>query len=91
MSNDPAMRPWTTPGILGVSRYICPFECGWFHDEPPIAAFADPDPALTNLDAMIASSTTKTLKRHMLAIEAVLAEHLRDHDHAPACFTRGEA
>lgn len=76
----------------GTTRYLCPLECGWYHDVPPpgmdrIAALGvTADPTIADLHEAINSLATRTYLAKAERTETALREHLDTH--TTAQFTR---
>lgn len=68
----------------GTTRYLCPLECGWYHDEPPPTAervleLADP-PGIVGMSASALSLFTRSaFYREAQQREQELREHLATH------------
>ncbi len=61
----------------GTTRYLCPLECGWHHDRPPL-------PLPTHATTPIAPEAIQHMARVVLRqdaerVEAALREHLATH------------
>lgn len=61
----------------GTTRYLCPLECGWHHDRPPL-----PDPTGVSADpgAWTAEEAFESWSRNVMVREAQRTEEaLREH------------
>lgn len=72
----------TTP-VSGTTRYLCPLECGWHHDEAP-PSLADiegvaPDPDARAFQDVFNSIVTNATLRRAARTETALREHLETH------------
>ena len=69
--------------VAGTTRYLCPLECGWHHDEPPPsmsdAAGITPDPAAGDLSEAIASIAGQAVRGRADETEEALSVHLGTH------------
>jgi hypothetical protein len=67
----------------GTTRYLCPAQCGWYHDVPPptaadAAGIPVPESA-TNISEAISYLAGEAVLRTAAATEAVLVAHLDTH------------
>lgn len=73
----------TNAVISGTTRYLCPLECGWHHDEPPFepsdAVGIVPDPAATDLQGAISSIAEQVGYRRAETVESAVREHVATH------------
>ena len=72
-----------SPPPPGTTRYLCPLECGWHHDDPPpspedVRGVA-PDPDVRNFQEAVSSIAGKAAMRRLEQTEAALKEHLATH------------
>jgi hypothetical protein len=63
--------------VPGTTRYLCPLECGWHHDRPPL-------PLPTDVTVPIAPEAVQRMAEHLLRqdverVETALREHLATH------------
>lgn len=71
--------------VPGTTRYLCPLECGWYHDVPPpgldrVAALGvTADPAATDIHEAITSLAHRTMYAEAERTETALREHLATH------------
>ncbi|MDH6448204.1 hypothetical protein M2155_000612 [Streptomyces sp. SAI-119] len=71
----------------GTTRYLCPLECGWHHDDPPPSPEdvrdVAPDPDVRNFQEAVSSIAGKAAMRRLEQTETALKQHLATHT-APA-------
>ena len=74
--------------VAGTTRYLCPLECGWHHDRPPLPdpTGVAPDPGARTAEEALASWTTNVMLREAQRTEEALREHLATH--TPEQFVR---
>lgn len=71
--------------VPGTTRYLCPLECGWYHDVPPpgldrIAALGvTADTTIADPHEAINSLATRTYLAEAERTETALREHLDTH------------
>lgn len=62
--------------VPGTTRYLCPLECGWHHDRPPL-------PMPTDASVPIAPEAVQRMageaRQDVARAEAALREHLATH------------
>lgn len=67
----------------GTTRYLCPLECGWHHDDPPPSAEdlagIVPDPNFRHFSDLVGSIASKAAMRRLERTEAALRGHLEEH------------
>lgn len=60
--------------VAGTTRYLCPLECGWYHDRPPHPTTWVPT-AVESIQEMAAEITRQDAAR----VEKAVREHLATH------------
>lgn len=76
----------------GTTRYLCPLECGWYHDVPPpsVERAAElrvtADPAARDLSEAIASVAHQACLTEAQQTERAFRQHLSTH--TPQQFVR---
>lgn len=71
--------------VAGTTRYLCPLECGWHHDVPPVSAErlaelgAAIDPAALDPGDAIGSFARQAYVVEAQQTETALREHLATH------------
>ncbi|GLP64295.1 hypothetical protein TUSST3_09150 [Streptomyces sp. TUS-ST3] len=67
----------------GTTRYLCPLECGWHHDDPPPSTDdvlrVAPDPDVRSFQEAVSSIVSKAAIRRLEQTEAALKQHLATH------------
>lgn len=70
----------------GTTRYLCPLECGWYYDVPPISLenvdWVIPDPGDPNAlmwPEYVAFMSSQAIERRMRQTEQTLRDHLSTH------------
>lgn len=71
--------------IAGTTRYLCPLECGWHHDVPPVTTErlaelgAAVDPAALDSSDMIGSFVRQAYLAEARQTDTAAREHLATH------------
>lgn len=78
--------------VAGTTRYLCPLECGWYHDVPPptihriVELGVTADPTARNMEEAVTSVAHRALFADADRTETALREHLATH--TPEQFVR---
>jgi len=67
----------TVTPVPGTTRYLCPLECGWHHDRPPLPLPTDASVPIAPEAIQHMASTL--LHQDMERVETALREHLDTH------------
>jgi hypothetical protein len=63
--------------VPGTTRYLCPLECGWHHDRPPLPMPTDATVPIA--PEAIQHMASVVLRQDVERVEEALREHLATH------------